>query len=265
MPNRPAALARPFCALTGGEHPLYSYAGYLDCIERTGIARLCRRFCDQPDTGLLLRHDVDLCLDAALRLARLEHAAGVTATYFILATGYSYNALSHKGRQALHELAGMGFELGLHFDPTIYPGARQEELTRAAAQEARLLSEAAGVPVRSVSLHNPSLLGEWPSLNGLINAYSPRFFAQGRYLSDSCRRLRREDLLAFAQQAEAGLVQLLLHPMHYSQDGAGYLEAMRAHFREQMAYADATFRVNATYLAELGPQPLAAALLREPE
>ena len=45
-----------------------------------------------PGRGdLLLRHDVDLSLDAALRIAELEAAAGASATYFLMTESVFYN------------------------------------------------------------------------------------------------------------------------------------------------------------------------------
>jgi hypothetical protein len=42
-------------------------------------------FAEEPTDGVLyLRHDVDLSLDAALRMARVEAELAVTATYFLM-------------------------------------------------------------------------------------------------------------------------------------------------------------------------------------
>ena len=46
---------------------------------------------------LLLRHDVDLSLDAALRMAELEAEAGAAATYFLMTRVVFYNLDSHEG------------------------------------------------------------------------------------------------------------------------------------------------------------------------
>ena len=55
-----------------------------------------------PQPGdLLLRHDVDLSLDAALRMAELEAEAGATATYFLMTESVFYNLASKEGVAAL--------------------------------------------------------------------------------------------------------------------------------------------------------------------
>ena len=59
-------------------------------------------FDGSPQPGdLLLRHDVDLSLDAALRMAEVEAAAGARATYFLMTGSVFYNLDSHEGERAL--------------------------------------------------------------------------------------------------------------------------------------------------------------------
>ena len=41
---------------------------------------------DNPNPGILIRHDVDDDLDRSVRMAELQHSIGVKATYFILNT-----------------------------------------------------------------------------------------------------------------------------------------------------------------------------------
>ena len=54
-----------------------------------------------PRTGdVLLRHDVDLSLDAALRMAELEHEEGAAATYFLMTESVFYNLASSEGERA---------------------------------------------------------------------------------------------------------------------------------------------------------------------
>ena len=78
-----------------------------------------------PEPGdLLLRHDVDLSLDAALRLAEVEAEAGVTATYFLMTESVFYNLASSEGATAIARLRELGHRIGLH---AVYPHARLDE------------------------------------------------------------------------------------------------------------------------------------------
>ncbi|MBU0551934.1 hypothetical protein KKF91_19340 [Myxococcota bacterium] len=174
--------------------------------------------------GVLLRHDIDWDLEAALRVARLEAELGIRASYFILMTG-CYNPHAGPQRALIRALSALGMEIGLHFDPSLYP---PEALTAAAVAEAQALEALSGQPVRSLSLHNPSVRGEMPLIPGFINAYDPARFAPARYLSDSCQDLRGKDPHRFIEQATTAQVQVLLHPEHFSDEGWGYPEVARA-------------------------------------
>ena len=48
---------------------------------------------------MILRHDVDLSLDAALRMAELEAEAGAAATYFLMTRSEFYNLDSPSGER----------------------------------------------------------------------------------------------------------------------------------------------------------------------
>ena len=60
--------------------------------------RVLRGRAARPAT-VLLRHDVDLSLDAALRMAEVEADAGARATYFLMTGSVFYNLDSHEGEQ----------------------------------------------------------------------------------------------------------------------------------------------------------------------
>jgi len=82
----------------------------------------------EPREGdLLLRHDVDISLDAALRLAELEAEAGARATYFLMTESVFYNLASAEGERALPRLRELGHSVGLH---AVYPRAGSDERFR---------------------------------------------------------------------------------------------------------------------------------------
>jgi hypothetical protein len=59
-------------------------------------------------TDLVLRHDLDISLDAALPTARIERELGLVATYFILIRTEMYNPVSQRGLAAINGLTEMG-------------------------------------------------------------------------------------------------------------------------------------------------------------
>jgi hypothetical protein len=76
---------------------------------------------------VILRHDVDLSLEKALRFAELEFNKGVQSTYFILLSTSFYNLFHRKSNDIIKKIRSMGHEIGLHFDEVNYPIGNIEE------------------------------------------------------------------------------------------------------------------------------------------
>ena len=165
---------------------------------------------DEPPTrgDLLLRHDVDLSLDAALRLAELEADEGASSTYFVMTESVFYNLASPEGTAALERLRELGHRVGLH---AVYPDARLDERFD---------------PV--VAWHNPDPAYMTGRVEGATNVMQEEFFAPPTYRSDSNQRWRfgcpHEELRAGAFP----WLQLLTHPEIWVYPGATMGQTMRA-------------------------------------
>lgn len=201
--------------------------------------------------GIILRHDVDLDVQAAYDFSRMVAEAGVRSTFFFLVTAETYNVNCLPTRRMLRQMADDGFEVALHFDPQVYADADEQALARHARAEGDILADIIGQPVTSVSLHNPSVHGNFLLLDGWNNAYDPAIFSPDRYLSDSRMRFRSDPVDFVAQGAER-TVQLLLHPLHYTQDGGPYPLSMLNYLERQTRVVDAMFRVNSEYQDRVG-------------
>lgn len=188
------------------------YAGFLADVQAAGYA--FRSFDD--DLGrddVVLRHDVDLSVDAALTMARLEAAQGVTATYFVLLSSPLYNPFRGAVRDAIREIASLGHHVGLHFSTHEYwdadePPARDELEARVDA-ELDGLATVTGERYDVVSFHKPP---EWvfgETYDGFTSAYAQRFFEDVEYVADSRMRWRDDppDVADFGDT-----VQVLTHP-----------------------------------------------------
>ncbi len=175
---------------------------------RKGGYRFATFDTDPQEGDLLLRHDVDLSLDAALRLAELEAQEGATSTYFLMTESVFYNLASLEGRRALERLRELGHRIGLH---AIYPDARLDERFDAI-----------------VAWHNPDPAYMGTPLAGTANVMEPRFFSPATYRSDSNQRWRHgcphEDLAA----ERFIWLQLLTHPEIWAYPGASMRETMNA-------------------------------------
>jgi hypothetical protein len=173
-------------------------------------------FEDGPRDGdLILRHDVDLSLDAALRLAELEAEAGAQATYFLMTRSVFYNLASPEGEQALARLRGLGHRIGLH---AVYP---------------RFELDGRFDPV--LAWHNPDPEYMRAPVEGAVNVMAPPWFDPATYRSDSNQHWRsgcpHEELRAGAFP----WLQLLTHPEIWVYPGERMGETMRAMLEAEKA------------------------------
>ena len=166
-------------------------------------------FAEPPRRGdLLLRHDVDLSLDAALRMAELESATGATATYFLMTESVFYNLASKEGVAALARLRELGHRVGLH---AVYPNAVFDDRFDAV-----------------VAWHNPDPGYMSAPIDGALNVMQEEWFSPATYRSDSNQRWRsgcpHEELRA----GSFPWLQLLTHPEIWVYPGSTMGQTMRA-------------------------------------
>jgi hypothetical protein len=181
-----------------------------------GMGYTCRPFDDaRPDRqDLILRHDLDMSIAAAIELGRVEHEEGCRSTHFVLLRTEMYNPFSAEGLAGLAELAAMGHEIGLHFDASLYP-ADFAAMERAVDQECRILEAMTGRPVRVISFHRPSesALACKGVIAGRRHAYEPCFFKDMGYCSDSRGEWRFGHPFDNAAITGKQALQLLTHPI----------------------------------------------------
>jgi hypothetical protein len=176
----------------------------------SGFEQLRDSLPDAP--ACLLRHDCDNDLVAAAEMASIEAAIGVRSTYFLMLRSALYNLLSLPNLELAGQIVSQGHWIGLHFDERRLPGATGPELAAAADRERAILEGELGVPVRSLSLHQPgerALSGEYRF--NCVNTYDKRDMAGLEYLSDSNTVWREDPIEAFRARRHPRL-QLLVHP-----------------------------------------------------
>lgn len=166
-------------------------------------------FDSEPGEGdLLLRHDVDLSLDAALRLGELEAAEEAAATYFLMTESVFYNLASPEGVAAIERLRELGHRVGLH---AVHPRAALDDRFD---------------PV--VAWHNPDPEYMSAPVEGAANVMEPRFFSPETYRSDSNARWRHGCPHADLAAGRFPWLQLLTHPEIWAYPGETMRETMHA-------------------------------------
>jgi hypothetical protein len=168
---------------------------------------------------VLWRHDVDLSAHRAARIAAIEAAAGVSATYLFGFHSPFYNLLERPVadlvRRIVHEY---GHRLGLHFDSAFYGRLESEDdLEERLAQEASLLSELIEAPVEAFSFHNPQTVNDdlafdADEIAGLVNAYSSTLRDRYAYVSDANGYWRFRRLLDVLADVDAKRLHVATHP-----------------------------------------------------
>jgi hypothetical protein len=163
----------------------------------------------EPQAGdVLLRHDVDMSLDAALEMAVLEAERGVVATYFLMTRSDFYNLDTRGGAAALERLRELGHRVGLH---GVHPDATLDDRFD---------------PV--VAWHTPEPEYMTAPLDGAVNVMQEPWFHPDRYRSDSNQHWRSG--CPHEELARGGFewLQLLVHPEIWVYEGSTMRETMES-------------------------------------
>jgi hypothetical protein len=162
-----------------------------------------------PEPGdLILRHDVDLSLDAAVHMAEVEAEAGAWSTWFLMTRSVFYNLASHEGERAVARLRELGGRIAHH---AVWPDVDLDRRFE---------------PV--VAWHNPDPEYMTAPIDGAVNVMTAPWFDPDHYRSDSNAHWRHgcphDELAAGAFE----WLQLLTHPEIWAYDGATMGDTMRS-------------------------------------
>ena len=137
-------------------------------------------FYDEQVEGrqIIIRHDIDLDLDAALEMAKIEAELDMKAVYFIWITSPFYNIFENRYKNIIMKIVELGHEIGLHYDETSYMCDSREELISYIDKESNLIKTYFDLDIRTVSFHRPSqyILNSDLKCGKYINTYSKKFF-----------------------------------------------------------------------------------------
>ena len=163
-----------------------------------------------PEPGdLILRHDVDLSLDAAVRLAEVEAEAGAWSTWFLMTRSVFYNLASHEGERAIARLRELGGRIAHH---AVWPDVDLDDRFE---------------PV--VAWHNPDPEYMTAPIDGAVNVMTAPWFDPEHYRSDSNAALApRLPARRARGAARSSGCSCSTHPEIWAYDGATMGETMRS-------------------------------------
>jgi len=202
------------------------------------LAKSRYRFCDYMETAseplVVWRHDIDYSPNRALGLARIDAECGLSCIYHVMVTSRYYSILERETLDNLRMIAGLGHQIGLHFDIEVLgtdltPDA--EVILERIGFEKSILQDLLDIEPNSMSFHNTILnrerITDAQNVAGMINVNAQEVFQSYKYISDSngiWRRDRLEDVLAEETHQR---LHVLTHPVWWTPEAMSPAERLR--------------------------------------
>ena len=98
-----------------------SYVSLIDLLKEHNYKFADYHNWQNYDRCVIMRHDIDSCIEKACKLAEIEQTVGVSSTWFVLLTSDFYNIFSKKSTDGLKYILSLGHTIGLHYDEKRYP------------------------------------------------------------------------------------------------------------------------------------------------
>lgn len=212
----------------------FTMSGYRAMLEKFLEAGYAFRFFEDlaPGPTLLLRHDIDFSVPAALEMAKVEQELGVRSTYFFMLTSSLYNPFASPNREHIHAIKDMGHRVGIHFDPTVY-----SDMDAGFALEYMKMTSVFGES-RMVSIHRPGPMLEDNNraLADCRHTYEDLYFKQTKYISDSRGAFHYGHPLDADAFHDRQPIHLLIHPVWWVFEGATVADKIRAWQRQHFEF-----------------------------
>ena len=214
----------------------FTFDEYRACLE-IGLKRFDRvtgaaRFLSEPKSTradgsvLILRHDCERDLGKAVRMAEIEKYLGISASYFIRIHSEYYNLMLHRDRERVRNIAALGHEIGLHYEPSFYLRDGVEFIVGVKQDLAvlRMILDNE-TPMHTMSPHQPTLVApDFAELerHGMVDLYAHDAFRTLSYFSDSGMVWREKNLRQVVETEQR--CQLLVHPDFWNDEEIDWIE-----------------------------------------
>jgi hypothetical protein len=191
---------------------------------------------------VIMRHDVDVDLHYANRLAEIEARHEVASTFFVMLRNPLYNLFAPQSLRCIGEITGLGHKVALHFDVSAYPQLEGQAFLGAISRELTLLKELAGPAnvSRCVTFHKPNqfILETEIETDEFFSGYNREFFRDIRYIADSGGRWREESMLELIRSRRSDRIQFNSHPVWWIAPGESQKEKLAAFLKHRASNAD---------------------------
>ena len=194
---------------------LNSYGNMISKIQNLGYKIVFFEDLEIHAAHLILRHDIDISLESALKMATFEASKNLHSTYFILLRSNFYNIFSSVATKIIKEILSLGHKIGLHFDHSIYKNLDSASIDKYCEKECYAIESWFNIQINSISFHKPSkyLLSLDKNIAGRINTYHSTYFKKILYCSDSRGNWHYGDPISYIENKNNQAIQLLTHPI----------------------------------------------------
>lgn len=204
---------------------------------------------------VILRHDVDISLEDALRIARIESEMGITSVFHVLLTSEIYNPASNKAKEILEIIRNYGHRIGLHVDPmAIGTGNPEEASFQKGVRELFDIARLVLGKLDSYSVHRPAANGKMDALHPTRLTFPVPPYADADeyrngilYRSDSRREWRQGCLCGQIPHFNGQVLQLNTHPIWWPQEMQSREEVLWSHLSRQVGIVDEYFAANLSF------------------
>lgn len=196
-----------------------NYRRMLQLAKKKGV--FCKYddyFEDKVKKPIVWRHDIDVSVQRAFRLAQIEREEDVSSTFFLHFNSMFYNVFDAESMQKIEQIINMGHDVGIHLECSMYDTVSEEQIEYGLQHYYNSLKFLFGISVKAFSFHNPTteLLDcfKETQYGGLYNAYAAKIRDELAYCSDSngyWRYHRLEDFLKEEHKDKRGIC-VLTHP-----------------------------------------------------
>ena len=166
----------------------FTYDHYTSILQELKKSYKFTSFKNATSNDIILRHDVDASLYAALKMAKIENGLGILSTFFILFSSEFYNPISVDGSKIIREVLGLGHKLGLHYNE-FFIFENNIDATDTITTEINLLEQHFNTKIEAIAAHERALAesksGKKLSVmlpDTIIDAYSKNFLKRENIL-----------------------------------------------------------------------------------
>lgn len=204
----------------------FTYEHYIETIEKFKKTYKFTTYGNSSTNDIILRHDVDTSLVAALKMAKIENKLKISSTYFIYFSSEFYNTFGENSFRLIEEILKLGHRIGLHYNENFIMQNNLDP-TEAIITQIKFLEYHFKTKIEAIAAHEantfpPSMKIHLPK--NIFNAYSDEFVKDRKYLSDSAMFWREGCFCNHYDKFQK--LQILIHPMWWNQEKMSREEIM---------------------------------------